>query len=77
MLGPVTSPFFSFAFLGGVLVSLPLFGRGPTFWGAISMLVLVASASVAEQWGVIPYAPVLRDYPMDMAAGKLTCPAWT
>ena len=75
MLGPVTTPFFAFAFLGGMLVSLPLFGRRPTFWGAVSMAGLIGGATVAELLGVIPYAPVLRGYPMDLEAGTLS-PVW-
>lgn len=73
MMGPVTTPFFPFAFLGGMLVSIPLFGYAATCWGAGTMLALVVGASVAEQWGVIPYAPLLRDWPME--EGKLST-AW-
>ena len=65
LLSPLTTPFFPFAFLGGMLVAVPLFGRVATFWGAGTMASLVIGASIAEQWGLIPYAPLLRDYPME------------
>ena len=60
LLGPLTTPFFPFAFLGGVLVSVPLFGRVPSFWGAGSMAFLVVGASFAVQYDLIPYAPLIR-----------------
>lgn len=65
LLGPLTTPFFPFAFLGGVLVSVPLFGRVPSFWGAGSMAFLVVGASFAVQYDLIPYAPLIRGYPME------------
>lgn len=68
LLGPVTTPFFPFALLGGMLVSAPLFGRPATFWGAGTMISLVVGASLAEQWGLIPYAPLLRSYPVEDGA---------
>ena len=65
LLGPLTTPFFGLTLIGGMLVSYPLFGRAATFWGAGSMVFLVVGASFAEQSGLIPYGPLLRDYPVD------------
>ena len=65
MMGPLTTPFFPFAFLGGMLVAIPLFGYGPTLGGAASMVFLVLGASIAEQLHLLPYAPLLQSWPMD------------
>ena len=72
VLGPMTSPFFAFAYLGGILVSIPLFGGAPTFRGVLTLTTIVVSALVAEQLGWIPSSPALADYPIDPDSGVLS-----
>jgi signal transduction histidine kinase/ActR/RegA family two-component response regulator len=73
MLGLITTPYGYVVLIGGILVSLPLFGRGPTLLGIATWTAMSAALIVLEQSGVISYAPLLRDSPI--VAGHLST-AW-
>lgn len=63
-MGPFTSPFGPVVLLGGILASLPLFGTGPTLFGAVSWLTVGALLIGAEQLGSIPYGPLFTSLPL-------------
>lgn len=64
MLGLITTPYGYVVLIGGILVSLPLFGRGATLFGIATWTTISAVLVVLEQDGVIPYAPLLRSSPI-------------
>ncbi|MEE3331991.1 MAG: ATP-binding protein [Myxococcota bacterium] len=68
--GTWTVPYGAVVLIGGVLASLPVFGRRPTLLGAGTWALTAITLTVLEQQGVIPYAPLFNDIPV--VAGQLS-----
>ncbi len=68
-LGHHTSGYMASVIMGGVIVGFTFFDRTPVLLATGSILVIVIGTSVAEQAGLIPYAPLLTGAPF--AAGHL------
>ncbi|MDG2335639.1 MAG: response regulator [Myxococcota bacterium] len=62
--GFFTDPYGFVTLIGGMLVGIPLFGTVPTRLGLVSWLLIFTTLSLLEQVGVIPYAPILRNWPV-------------
>ena len=65
-----TVPYAWVVLIGGVLASLPLFGKNATLLGAGTWTLVAATFTVLEQLDVVPYAPLFNDSPI--VAGHLS-----
>ena len=63
MMGLTTTPYGYVVLIGGILVSMLLFGLGPTLFGIATWVATSATLIILEQIGVIPYAPLLQSSP--------------
>ena len=63
-LGFFTEPFGYITVIGGMMVSLPLFGRVPTIFGLASWVAIFGVLTVLEQMGVVSYGPLLKSSPV-------------
>ena len=68
-LGSNTSLYPAVILLGGATFGLTMFARRPVVYGLATFCAILLSSIVLTQFGVIPYAPVLRTAPYD--AGRL------
>lgn len=64
LFGYFTDPYGFVTLVGGIMVSLPLFGPRATRAGMISWLSIFAVLTFLEQRGEIPYAPLYLSSPM-------------
>ncbi|MCH2171049.1 response regulator [Myxococcota bacterium] len=63
MMGPFTNPYIGLVLIGGLSVSLPMFGLRASALGVASFAVIIGLTSAAAQTDWIPYAPLMRTAP--------------
>jgi class 3 adenylate cyclase len=72
-MGTFTAPYVPALGLLGFAVGMIFFDRGQVLHGVASFMGVMAVGTVADQLGVVPYAPLLREAPF--AGGRLH-PSW-
>ena len=63
--GFFTDPYGFVTLIGGILVGIPLFGTASTRLGLMTWLVFFSALSLLAQVGLIPYAPLLLEWPVE------------